>query len=86
LDQRKWYLYPPDKCAGQLFGPIVYARRRNAPLVKEWQVIHLLKTYNDEHSILLFSLLIGLPFAMRAERVDMRAAGAKANGTTLNTG
>ncbi|GAK35661.1 polygalacturonase [Bacteroides graminisolvens DSM 19988 = JCM 15093] len=35
--------------------------------------------------ILLFSLLIGLPFAMRAERVDMRAAGAKANGTTLNT-
>lgn len=35
--------------------------------------------------ILLFSLLIGLPFAMRAERVDMRAAGAKANGTRLNT-
>lgn len=35
--------------------------------------------------ILLFSLLIGLPFAMRAERVDMRVAGAKANGTTLNT-
>ena len=35
--------------------------------------------------ILLLSLLIGLPFAMRAERVDMRAAGAKANGTTLNT-